>query len=220
MTAIKKNDFVELEYTGRIQEDNSIFDTTVEAVAKENKIYKKGEKYSPIIVCIGKHMMMPSLEEALIGKEIGKSYEVKLEAERAFGKKDGKLIQMIPTNKFLQQKINPIPGLSLNIDGNFGVIKTVSGGRCLVDFNHPLSGKDVVYSVKVNKIVSDSKEKLNSLANLYLGHAHVEVNGDIGTVKIHQKLPKELEDEFNKEVTSVIPELKSVSFSVEAHTKE
>ena len=220
MTAIKKNDFVELEYTGRIREDNSIFDTIVESVAKENHIYKKGAHYAPIVVCVGKHMMMPALEESLIGKETGKNYDVSIEAERAFGKKDGKLIQMIPTNKFIQQKINPIPGLSLNIDGNFGVIKTVSGGRCLVDFNHPLAGKDVVYTVKAHKIVTDSKEKLESIANLYLGHAHAEVTGDSGTVKMHQKLPKEMEDEFKKEVALAIPELKSLHFSVEAHKKE
>ena len=34
MTLIKKHDFVEIEYTGRIKEDNAIFDTTEEKIAK------------------------------------------------------------------------------------------------------------------------------------------------------------------------------------------
>ena len=35
MDTIKKHDFVEIEYTGKIKEDNVIFDTTYEKVAKE-----------------------------------------------------------------------------------------------------------------------------------------------------------------------------------------
>ena len=56
-------------------------------------------------------------------------------------------------------KIQPIPGLQLNIDGSFGVVKPSAADACLVDFNHPLAGKDLVYDVKINKIGRDDKEK-------------------------------------------------------------
>ena len=99
---------------------------------------------------------MKSLEDQIVGKKQAK-HTFSINAEDAFGKKDAKMIQLIPMSKFRQQKIQPIPGLQLNIDGSFGVV-TVSGGRCLVDFNHPLAGKDLVYDVKINKIVEDDKE--------------------------------------------------------------
>ena len=157
MTIIKEHDFVEIEYTGRIKEDGAVFDTTEENVAKENGLYDKKGNYSPIVICVGKNKILKALEEQIIGKETGNKYTFEIKRENAFGKKDAKLIRLIPTNKFRQQNIQPLPGLQLNIDGVFGVIKTVSGGRCLVDFNHPLAGKDIVYTVNLNKVVKDTK---------------------------------------------------------------
>src|SRR3989344_1222392 len=145
MAIIKKNDFVEIEYTGRLKESNAVFDTTQEKVAKENDLYDKNADYSPLIICVGENHILRGLEEQMIGKETGKEYAFEVSSDNAFGRKDPKLIQLVPTNKFRQQNIQPFPGLQLNIDGVFGVVKTVSGGRCLVDFNHPLAGKDLVY---------------------------------------------------------------------------
>ena len=49
MAIVKKHDFVEIEYTGRVKEGNAIFDTTEEKVAKENGIDKNAD-YSPVII--------------------------------------------------------------------------------------------------------------------------------------------------------------------------
>ena len=38
------------------------------------------------------------------------------------------------------------------LDNMTGIIKSATGGRVIVDFNHPLSSKDLAYNVKVNKI--------------------------------------------------------------------
>ncbi len=52
---LKIKDFVEIEYTGTVKEDNIIFDTTDEKVAKENNFYSKDVSYGPIIVCPLRH---------------------------------------------------------------------------------------------------------------------------------------------------------------------
>ena len=152
----------------------------------------------------------------MIGKETGKEYTFEVISDNAFGRKDAKLIQLIPTSKFRQQNIQPIPGLQLNIDGVFGVVKTVSGGRCLVDFNHPLSGKDLVYNVKINKIVDDNKEKLNSLLkmHLHIKDAEIELKEDGINIKLKQSIPKQAQDEFKKIVERTIPAIKNVDFAV------
>ena len=48
----------------------------------------------------------------------------------------------------------------VNIDNTMGVIRSVSGGRVIVDFNHPLSSKSVHYDVEIIKIVEDKKAML------------------------------------------------------------
>ena len=43
---------------------------------------------------------------------------------------------------FIQQKINPIPGVMFNFDGRIAKVLTVSGGRVMIDFNNPIAGKN------------------------------------------------------------------------------
>ena len=216
MDNVKENDFVEIDYTGWTKEDNQVFDTTDEKVAKEKEIFNERSEYIPSIVCIGQNHILKGLEDQLVGKELGKEYEITVQAENAFGKRDAKMIQLIPAKKFLQQRIQPVPGLQVNIDGAYGTIKTVSGGRCLVDFNHPLSGRDLVYKVKMNKIVNDDKEKLEALLkiHLYIKDADVELSQDSANIKLKQDVPKQLQEEFKKIVEKCTP-IKSINFSIE-----
>ena len=222
MAIIKKHDFVELEYTGMIKEDSAIFDTTEEKIAKENGVYDEKADYSPLIVCVGENNIMKGLEEQMIGKETGKDYKIEVSHENAFGKKDAKLIQLIPTSKFRQQNIQPIPGLQLNIDGVFGVVKTVSGGRCLVDFNHPLAGKDLIYNVKIKNIVDDDREKLKSLLKMHLHvkDAEIEIKDKSTIVKSKNKISKNAQEEFKKIVNKTIPSIKNVDFTILEERKE
>ena len=222
MAIVKNRDFVEIEYTGKSKEDNSIFDTTEEKVAKENDVYDKNSDYSPAIICIGENNMPASLEEQMIGKETGKSYSIEISAEKAFGKRDAKLLQLIPTSKFRQQNIQPVPGLQLNMDGIFGVVKTVSGGRCYVDFNHPLAGKDIIYNVKINRIVEDDKEKLNSLLkiHLHIKDAEIELKDESAIVYSKTDIPEEAHEEFKKIVEKTIPSIKNIEFKTKGKERE
>ncbi len=221
MATIKKHDFVEVEYTGRIKEGNIAFDTTDEKVARENDIYSKGAEYSPIVICVGENSILKGLEEQMIGKETEKEYSFEILSENAFGKKDAKLIQLVPTNKFRQQNIQPIPGLQLNIDGVFGVVKTVSGGRCLVDFNHPLSGKDLVYKVKINRVIDDDKEKIASLlkTNIGIKDAEIELKESSAEIKLKKPIPKQAEEELKKIADRTIPGIKGINFTIAEEKK-
>ena len=222
MAIIKKHDFVEIEYTGRIREDNTIFDTTEEKTAKENNAYDEHSDYGPAVICVGENHLPKALEEQLIGKETGKDYRIEIAHEDAFGKKDAKLIQMIPLNKFRQQKIDPFPGLQLNIDGMFGIVRTVSSGRCLVDFNHPLAGKDLAYEVKVKRVVEDDKDKLESLLKtlLRMKDAEVEVKDGSASITLKHDLPKEAQEEFRKIAERTVPSVKKLDFTIAKEKKQ
>ncbi|MBD3259158.1 peptidylprolyl isomerase [Candidatus Woesearchaeota archaeon] len=158
---IKKEDFIEIEYTGEVE--GRVFDTTDEAKAKQAGVHSQNTQYGPVVVCIGEGHLLKGLDAFLEGKETGKEYSVKLGPEQAFGKKNAQLIKLIPKNKFTSQNITPVPGMQLNIDGMIATIKSISGGRVLVDYNHPLAGKDVDYKIKVNRKVTDIKEKLHAV---------------------------------------------------------
>ena len=97
----------------------------------------------------------------MFGK-INGEYEIELEPEKAFGKREPKLVQMIPMKVFREQKLNPIPGTIFNFDGRIGKILTVSGGRVMVDFNNPIAGKTVIYNIKVKRKIEDINEKIKA----------------------------------------------------------
>ncbi|MBR9705583.1 peptidylprolyl isomerase [Candidatus Pacearchaeota archaeon] len=213
---IKNKDFLEIEYTGKIKEDNIIFDTTDEKLAKDNNLSDQNISYGPVIICLGEGQILKGLEEELIDKEAGKEYTIELDAEKGFGKKDPKLIQLIPTSKFKQQKITPMPGLQLNIDGVMGVIKTVSGGRTMVDFNHPLGGKDIAYEIKINKIVTDDQEKVQGYIQISLGikDFDVKIENDIAKVNFKKEIPNEVSERLSAKIKELIPNVKNVEFTI------
>ena len=207
----KKGDFIEIEYTGIIKENNIIFDTTDESTAKANNLYDKNVNYKPVVVCLGNKEVLPGLDEFLVGKEPGKEYDAEIKAIDAFGEKNPRLLQLINTNKFLKQNIKPIPGLQVNIDNAFGVVKTVSGGRTLVDFNHPLAGKDIIYKVKINKIIADLNEKIKAYLSKALGK-NIDFRLEEKKLTICSDTKKELQDMIASSIKEVMPEISNVEF--------
>ncbi len=215
MPIIKKKDFVEVEYTGRTKIDKIVFDTTDEKTAKDNDIHTENMEYGPVIICIGEAQVLKGLDDGLEGKETGKEHTIELSPERAFGKKDAKLIRMIPVNAFVKQSIDPQPGLQVNIDGVIGLIRRVGGGRCMVDFNHPMSSKDVVYKIKVNKIITDDKVKVKSFFKVVLSlKADVELKEGTAEIKIEKEIPKEIQENISKKITELVPSVKKLNFTV------
>ena len=144
--SVKKNDFVEMEFTGSISETGEIFDTTKKEDAKSANIDSKNIK--PFILSVGNQMLPIGFDADLEGKEIGKEYTLTLEAKDAFGVRQPSLIKLVPTKLFHEQKIKPERGMKLSLDGQMVRIVSTSGGRTLVDFNGPLAGKRVTYSYK------------------------------------------------------------------------
>lgn len=50
---IKKNDFVLVEFIGRIKDNAKVFDTTVQEVAMKADIFNEREIYQPRLVVVG-----------------------------------------------------------------------------------------------------------------------------------------------------------------------
>ncbi len=216
MTKIKKNDFIEIDFIGRIKGSNHVFDCTNEDIAKKNNLFNKELEYKPLIICIGERNIIPGLDDALLDKEIGKNYVIEVNAEKAFGKKDQRLVRLVNTNVFLKNNINPIPGLQVNIDNLIGTIRTVTGGRTIVDFNNPLAGRDVVYEVKINKKIEGINEKLKSCIRFNIGLNEklyeVRLKNNSAEIILGIEIPKEVQDIFIKKIKPLISELKDIKF--------
>lgn len=212
---IALHDFLEVEYTGKFS-DGKVFDTTDKEVAQKNNIFSPTMKYQPLVVCVGERQLILGLDDALIGKEIGKSYNIDLKPEQAFGKRDIKKIKLVPLVEFKKQNIDPRPGLQINMDGEVGTIVRASGGRILVNFNHPFAGKEVIYDIKINKKVTDKKTQIDSFLELSFNLPNVEtdVKENKATITLPIDLPKPIQEEFSKKLKE-LTKLKDIIFKKE-----
>ncbi len=220
---ITEGDFVELDYTGKAADSGEVFDTTSAEIAKKSNIFDEHMAYEPAVICVGKRHLIAGLDKQLIGKEVGKNYDFAVPVEEGFGRKNGKLIQLVSTAKFRQQNMTPFPGMQVNIDGIVGTVKAVTGGRTIVDFNHPLSGRNLEYSVFVKRIVTDLAEKVKAVLRLVgINPNSVGISASDGSVAIEfpQEAPEAMKKDLEEKLKSTISELKSVSFSVKAAAKD
>tara|TARA_Y100000310_G_scaffold138289_2_gene137274 strand:- start:67232 stop:67903 length:672 start_codon:yes stop_codon:yes gene_type:complete len=214
---IQKGDFVELDFVGRIKETNQIFDLTDEKLAKKENIHDPKQTYGPKIICVGEQQLVKGIDKFLIGKEL-KTYTIDVTPEQGFGKKDARLLKLVPLSTFKKEKIQPFPGLQLNIDNHLGIVRTVSGGRIIVDFNHPLAGRNLIYELTIKRQVKDTQEQLQHyLNNLFNKEVKCKVEKDKATITM--TVPEHLQKPLKEQVQKVIPALKEITLEEEKATK-
>lgn len=212
---IQEHDFIELEYTGRIKDSGIVFDTTQKEIAEKADLSNPKLGYKPVVLCVGQEHILKALDKALVGKEIGKEYTLELNPDNAFGRKKMELLQLIATNKFKKHGIAPYPGLQVTIDNSIGVIKTVTGGRTLVDFNHPCAGKDVVYTFKALRVVTDTQTKVQATAVMLLGEqlvSDVAVKENKAEITTLVKMPDEIQSKMTENIKKCVPEITEITY--------
>ncbi|HIH17453.1 MAG TPA: peptidylprolyl isomerase [Nanoarchaeota archaeon] len=199
MEKVKEKDFIELEFTAKTEE-GKVFDTTNKKDAKEAGLPADAD-YAPVKLCVGEGQLLRGLDKQLIGKEVGKGYEIQLSPEEAFGQRDSKLVKIIPLKVFHEKQVNPYPGLALAIDNLIATVRAVSGGRVITDFNHPFAGKKIFYDLKILRKIDEDKEKIGILLQRY-------ARTDKFSLKEHEiLLEKKLGTDFTRELEKKIKEL-------------
>lgn len=158
---IEKGDLIKIEYSG-YDEKGNLFDTTYGEIAK-----KLHGKEGAILLIYGYDTIIKGLEEAILLMKVGEERTVKVPPEKAFGFRDKKKIKIFSISHFYNNNINPVPGIVVELETEFGVlngiVKSVSGGRVTVDFNHPLADQTLTYHLKLVEIIKEKEEKIKAI---------------------------------------------------------
>ncbi|GIU70291.1 MAG: peptidyl-prolyl cis-trans isomerase [Candidatus Woesearchaeota archaeon] len=212
---IQKGDFIEIDFTARVKSSGVVFDTTIESEAKKHNIYVKDYVFKPMIVCVGEGQLVKQLDDFLIGKKLGK-YSVDI--PDAFGKKDAKLLRLISIKEFHKHNIDPIPGLEVELDSHRGVVRTVNGGRVIVDFNHPLASQEIVYDIDIKRIVEDDSEKIKGILD-FLKFPYKNVEIDNNQAIIYTDIDLEMNQLISEEIQR-LTKIKEITFRKDKKEKE
>lgn len=124
-----------------------------EAKLETGEIYLKTEEEHPLEVTVGEGIIPKSIEKALIDMKAGETKTITLEPTEAFGPRLKDLVIDLPKNGFgADCDLEVGSKVSMNsADGtNFiGIITEIKDENLTVDFNHPLAGKNLVFTVTV-----------------------------------------------------------------------
>ncbi len=214
---INKNDFVMINFVGRIASTGQIFDLTDKEIAEKENI--KGEyNFAPVLVIAGGNYVLKAISDSLIGKNVGEKYQIKVQPKDAFGEFNKNLIKTYGLSIFRSNNINPSVGDVIMLDDKMATVLAINSGRVLVSYNHPLAGKELLYDIDILSLVENSKDKCSGIFEHYTGKKpeEVEINENSVLITTKEELKPYITDSISMDVQNYISkdlkvEIKKVS---------
>jgi FKBP-type peptidyl-prolyl cis-trans isomerase SlyD len=126
--------------------------------------YPPDGKPEEISFCMGWGAMPPGLEAALMGMAENDHKVITLSAEEAYGEFDDELVMEVPRADFAPE-VEVRPGLVFETENEDGqpiyfIVQEVRPETVLINFNHPLAGKNLEVSFTIRQVREATPEDL------------------------------------------------------------
>lgn len=128
------------------------------------EIVDSSRESDPLTFTFGQGQIIPGLERELAGLQNGDQKEIRVTPEEGYGERHADAVQRIPVDRF-PADIKPEPGMRLTVRGPQGeevpfTIVAVADGIATLDFNHPLAGEALHFSVTVRDVQAEGGKRL------------------------------------------------------------
>ena len=120
--------------------------------AGTTEIVDSNKGAQPLEFIMGKQQIIPGLESSLTGMTVDEAGDFMVKAADAYGDVNPEAMQTLPKDQF--EGVDLVAGMTLYGQNENGqttqvIVKSFDDTEVNVDFNHPLAGKDLMFSVKV-----------------------------------------------------------------------
>lgn len=137
----KNGNQVKVHYHGRLQ-DGTTFDSS--------------EGRSPLEFEVGAGQVIKGFDDGVVGMKEGDKKTIHIPVEEAYGEKSDDMIIEFPKEQF-PPDMKPEVGMQLNLRGQDGrnfpvVISDVKDDVVVLDGNHPLAGKDLIFDIEMVEV--------------------------------------------------------------------
>jgi len=144
--AIEATQIVSLEY--EVRDGEEVVDSNVGG--------------APLVFMFGKGQIIIGLEKGITNMAIGEKGDILVKAEDAYGTNNPEAKQEVPKHQFAG--IDLELGMTLYGQGEDGgtvqvIVKEIGEENIIIDFNHPLAGKNLMFSVTINNVRDASAEE-------------------------------------------------------------
>jgi FKBP-type peptidyl-prolyl cis-trans isomerase SlpA len=145
MSKVKENNTVKVNYTGKLS-DGQVFDSS--------------EGKEPIEFTLGQGQLIPGFEKGLIDMELNEKKTITIPKEEAYGEVNNDLIQEVKKSE-LPQDMTPEVGMGLVSKSPEGqemnlLVIGVKEESIVIDGNHPLAGKELIFDLEVLEIKDEA----------------------------------------------------------------
>lgn len=139
MAEVKKGSRVKVYYTGKLN-DGTAFETNI------------GK--APLEFTVGKGKVIKGFEKAVLGMGLGQTKTVIMKPADAYGPKDPALVWTVPAEELSSKTPAVEPGREVDVTRADGVrmegrITRIDGDQVTIDGNHPLSGRNLTFEIKI-----------------------------------------------------------------------
>lgn len=135
----------------------------------EGEELESSRERDPMVYLHGYRNIIPGLETAMTGRDVGDTFQVTVEPAQAYGERNPNSVQRISAKHFPDVK-RLSPGQLVSLKTKQGPIQAtiVKVGRFNVDVdaNHPLAGKTLTFDVEITDIRDATQEEIDH------GHVH------------------------------------------------
>jgi len=131
---------------------------------------------------IGKQQIIPGLEEQVCNMSMGEKADVLVPAAKAYGDYNDEALQDVPKEQFAGIELTE--GMSLYGQSEDGgtvqvTVKEIQDENVKIDYNHPLAGQDLMFTVTVATVRDATAEE--AMTGIPAENAQPEAGGSCGT---------------------------------------
>ncbi|MDM4771594.1 peptidylprolyl isomerase [Solimonas sp. SE-A11] len=149
--------------------ENSVVSMHYTLTNNKGEVLDSSQGGDPLTYLHGSGNIIPGLEKALTGKQIGDKLQVTVEPAEGYGVHDPALVQQVPKRAF-QGVPNIEPGMTFHAQSSQGpmrvTVTAVQGDMVTVDGNHPLAGETLNFDVEITEVRAATLEEIAH------GHVH------------------------------------------------
>ena len=138
MSQAKNGDTVKVHFTGRLE---------------NGEVFVKSEEDQPVELALGTGELIPGVERAIVGMEVGEKKTITVPPEQAFGPKREELVVEVEKSD-LPEHVTPAIGKGLRIRRSDGddihvIISEITENTVILDGNHPLAGVTLFFDLEL-----------------------------------------------------------------------
>ena len=121
--------------------------------------------WAPLEFITDMGQIIPGLEKELVNLNAGDKTDVLVQPADAYGEYNAEALQVLPKEQFAG--IELVEGMSLYGTGENGetvqvAVKSIAGDDVTIDYNHPMAGKTLMFSVSILDVRAATEEEIQT----------------------------------------------------------